>query len=46
MDQWANKVIIPYEIDKYLINGKDFIDEEEIKEYMNEVIAEISPKKI
>ena len=31
---WAQQVIKPAEIEKYLINGKDFIDEESIFGYL------------
>lgn len=33
---WANQVIKQEQIDRYLINGKDFIDENEIQSHINQ----------
>lgn len=35
IDQWINRVIVKTEIDKYLIDGKDFINEEDIITKLN-----------
>jgi len=33
--EWSKQVIKQDEIDKYLVNGKDFIDEQEILQHLN-----------
>lgn len=38
--QWAKEIILPQEIDKYLQNGKDFIDESEIN---NQLKTNVNP---
>ena len=42
--EWVQQVIKPAEIEKYLVNGKDFIDEKSIFGNLENIVSRINSK--